>query len=275
MTQSEFVSTFPWHGFSLRFMRAPRCLKLLPAFVLLAFTLPTKAENDPFGEADAQPEEEPATLRITADLIVVPVAVCDAMLAKPRKTIDDSDLREQARQMTAKGEASILDTVVLATLAGKPARNEAVQEFIYPTEYDPPEIPNSPPVVNPPADGVAVVSGPKTPFTAAAFDTRNLGTTLEVESMDLRDGKLADLEVSLDWTGFLGWQTYGKWKDEVAQVDLVMPLFYTMRYRARLLMLPGVPVLAGVLSPKGDDGMPDPKRKVLLFLRTEVLKPTK
>lgn len=253
-------------------MRAPRCLKLLPAFVLFGFTCLTHAETDPFGEADFEPEEEPATLRVTAELIVVPVAICDAMLAKPRKTINDSDLREQARQMTAKGEATILDTLVIATRAGQPAQNGAIQEFIYPTEYDPPELPTSV-TINPPDNGATAATTPKTPFTASSFDARNLGTTFDLKSVALVQRKYVDLELSLDWVGFLGWQNFGKWKDEVASVDLVMPSFYVMNFRANLLVVPGLPVLAGVLSPKGEDGMPDPKRKVLLFVRAEILNP--
>ena len=251
-------------------MRYPRCLSLLSTLVLFGFTPRAQAESDPFAEADAQQKEALVTLRVTAEMIVVPVAACDAILAKPRKTVDDTDLREQARQMTAKGEATILDTVAIATRAGQPARNEGIQEFIYPTEYDPPELPTSV-TINPPPNGATAATTPKTPFTAAAFDTRNLGTTLDLISVALNQGKHVDLELSLNWVGFLGWQNFGKWKDEVASVDLVMPSFYVMNFRANLLVVPGLPVLAGALSPKGEDGMPDPKRKVLLFVRAEIL----
>ena len=229
------------------------------------------AEVDPFGGGE---DVEAATIRVTADLIVVPVAACDAMLAKPRKTVDDTDLREQARQMTDKGEASILDTVLVSTRPGFPVRNESIQEFIYATEYDPPELPVSV-TISPPGNEAAAATTPKTPFTATAFDTKNLGTTLDLDSVSLEDGKYVDLNLALNWVGFLGWQTYGKWKDDVAQTDLVMPSFYVMDFRSKLLVVPGLPVLAGVLSPKGDDGMPDPKKKVLLFVRADVLNPPK
>lgn len=219
-------------------------------------------------------ESDSPTIRVTAELIVVPVAACDAILAKPRKTVDDTDLREQARQMVAKGEATILDTVVLATGTGQTASNDAIQEFIYPTEYDPPELPGSV-TISPPGNAATAATTPKTPFTASAFDTKNLGTNLEIKPLALENGKSVDLELSFSWIGLHGWQIYGQWKDEAVDADLKMPVFYVMNFRARLLTSPGLPILAGVLSPKGDDGMPDPKQKVLLFLRAEVLNPPK
>ena len=256
-------------------MRYPRCLNLLSALVLLTFSNPAVAEVDPFGGGEvveAPVIADSATIRVTADLIVIPVAACDAMLTKPRKTVDDTDLREQARAMTAKGEASILDTVVLTTRTGQTARNGAIQEFIYATEYEPPELP-SPVVDNPPGDDAEAVRTPMTSFTASAFDTKSLGTTWEIKPLALENGKRVDLSLDFSWVGLHGWQIFGKWKDEVVEADLKMPIFYVMDFKARLLMSPGLPVLAGVLSPKGEDGMPDPKRKVLLFVRTEVLNP--
>jgi hypothetical protein len=155
-----------------------------------------------------------------------------------------------------------------------PVRNESIQEFVYPTDFDPPELPYAV-TINPPGNGATAVDTPKTPFTAAAFDTRNLGTTLELDSISIKDGKYVDLNVVLSWVGFLGWQIYGKWKDKTTQTEMKVPSFYVMDFRSKLLVVPGLPVLAGVLSPKGEDGMPDPKRKVLLFLRADVLNPPK
>ena len=92
-----------------------------------------------------------------------------------------------------------------------------MREFIYPTEFDPPEIPErfgtSTGIV---ADfegdnnnlGVAS-SFPVTPTTPTAFETRNVGVTMEVDPVIGNDGYTIDLNLAPEVVEFEGFINYG------------------------------------------------------------------
>ena len=98
-----------------------------------------------------------------------------------------------------KGTDLLADSHVVVR-PGVRAKMEVIREFIYPTEYDPPELPNQ-------VEGASFV--PVTPATPTAFETRNLGKTIEVEANVSPDNMLVDLSVLLDFTDFSGFINYG------------------------------------------------------------------
>ncbi len=91
--------------------------------------------------------------------------------------------------------------------SGQRAKIEVIREFIYPTEYDPPEIPNQfggqGLVVGggPIGGGGGGVGGgfPVTPATPTAFETRNTGVTLEVDPVLGADEFTIDLNLAPEW----------------------------------------------------------------------------
>ncbi|MCB1079068.1 MAG: type II and III secretion system protein, partial [Verrucomicrobiae bacterium] len=83
--------------------------------------------------------------------------------------------------------------------SGQRAKIEVIREFIYPTEYDPPEIPNQIGggiSVGGGAGGGATSGFPVTPATPAAFETRNTGITLEVDPVIGGDNFTIDLNLA-------------------------------------------------------------------------------
>jgi len=76
------------------------------------------------------------------------------------------------------------------------------KELIYPTEYEPPEIPSN---VGANEDGVF----PVTPATPTAFETRFLGVTLEVEATISEDKNYVDVRVDSEVSSFDGYLNYG------------------------------------------------------------------
>jgi hypothetical protein len=50
-----------------------------------------------------------------------------------------------------------------------------------------------------------------------------------------------------------------------------MPTMYTMRLTTAVTLVDGQPTLVAALSPKGENGFPDFKRKVMVFVRCDVL----
>ena len=109
-----------------------------------------------------------------------------------------------------KGSDVLSDSHVVVK-PGQIAKIEQVREFIYPTEYDPPEIPNSFNVLQ---NGGFNISGqdpvfPATPATPTAFETRRVGKMLEVEPTVAADNRTVSLNVLLDFTDFSGFINYG------------------------------------------------------------------
>jgi general secretion pathway protein D len=110
-----------------------------------------------------------------------------------------------------KGSDLLCDSYV-SVVPGQLAKLEQVREFIYPTEYDPPEIPND--FGNPTINGVIYIGPadpifPATPATPTAFETRKLGKTIELEPTVSSDNRTVNVNVLMDFTEFSGFINYG------------------------------------------------------------------
>ena len=123
------------------------------------------------------------------------------------------------RALDQKTGIDLVSKPSVITKSGQKATIELVREFIYPTEYDPPQIPTNVgggTLVQTFVGGVlvsSVVVGapaiPVTPTTPTAFETRRVGMILDVEPQISEDGKTIDLLVTPDLTEFLGFVNYG------------------------------------------------------------------
>ncbi len=100
-----------------------------------------------------------------------------------------------------KGTDYMDNTYVLAK-PGQRARIQRVREFIYPTEYDPPEIPN-----NIGANNIGEFF--VTPATPTAFEMRELGTIIEVEPTVSANNLEINVNLLADFTDFDGFINYG------------------------------------------------------------------
>lgn len=111
-----------------------------------------------------------------------------------------------------KGEDQLEESHVVVK-PGQIAKIENVRDFIYPTEYDPPELPNELGFI--PLGGnvrlvVDVVDFPAVPAQPTAFETRGLGTSIEVEPTVAADNLTISLNVTLDVSEFTGFINYGE-----------------------------------------------------------------
>ncbi|GEP42119.1 hypothetical protein BGE01nite_14100 [Brevifollis gellanilyticus] len=102
------------------------------------------------------------------------------------------------------------------TKSGQKASVEIVRELIYPTEFDPPQIPTN--VGN--NNTVTIINGviqpqappppiPVTPTTPTAFETRRVGVVLDVEPVISEDGRSVDVTLTPEFTEFVGFVNYG------------------------------------------------------------------
>lgn len=108
-----------------------------------------------------------------------------------------------------KGSDTLCD-IKVPTKPGQIAKIEQVREFIYPTEYDPPELPNQVGgVINGVLTTVDPDSIPVTPATPTAFETRSLGKIIEVEPTVSQDNQTVNVNITLDFSEFAGFINYG------------------------------------------------------------------
>src|SRR4030095_9326548 len=118
------------------------------------------------------------------------------------------------RALNQKKGVDLLSAPRVTTKSGQRAVIEIIREFRYPTEFDPPQIPQNFGNTGGNGGGTGVTlqlpgSFPVTPTTPTGFETRNTGVTLEVEPVVGPDGYTIDLSLVPQVVEFEGFINYG------------------------------------------------------------------
>ena len=127
----------------------------------------------------------------------------------------DPQFQVVVRALNQKKGVDLLSAPRVTTKSGQRAIIEIVREFRYPTQFQPPQIPQSfrsdAPATDPLATGLTQAPPvfPVTPTTPTAFETRNTGVTLEVEPVVGPDGVTIDLNLVPQVVEFEGFINYG------------------------------------------------------------------
>ncbi len=132
----------------------------------------------------------------------------------------DPQFQVVIRALSQKKGVDLMSAPSVTTKSGQQASVEVVREFIYPTEFEPPEIPQQFGAVG----GLQQVGGiggglggggsqggafPVTPTTPTAFDMRKVGVRMEVEPTVGADGYTIDLNLAPEVVEFEGFVNYG------------------------------------------------------------------
>ncbi len=132
----------------------------------------------------------------------------------------DPQFQVVIRALNQKKGVDLLSAPRVTTKSGQRAVIEIVREFRYPTQFDPPKIPDTvgsnfgsnSGVLDPITglfSGGSTGSFPVTPTTPTGFETRNTGVTLEVEPVVGPDGVTIDLNLVPQVVEFEGFINYG------------------------------------------------------------------
>ncbi len=115
------------------------------------------------------------------------------------------------RALNQKKGVDLLSAPRVTTKSGQRAVIEIVREFRYPTQFDPPKIPETAGShrVTIPEWADHRNAFPVTPTTPTGFETRNTGVTLEVEPVVGPDGVTIDLNLVPQVVEFEGFINYG------------------------------------------------------------------
>ncbi len=134
----------------------------------------------------------------------------------------DPQFQVVLRALSQRKGTDLLTAPQVTTRSGQRAKVEVIREFIYPTEFEPPEIPQDFGGGNLNGGGGGGLGGlggatgggsiaafPVTPTTPTAFETRNTGVTLEVEPTLGPDNLTIDLTLAPEVVEFEGFVNYG------------------------------------------------------------------
>ena len=126
----------------------------------------------------------------------------------------DAEFKMMMRGLSQRRGADVMSAPSVTARSGQKAKIEVIREFIYPTEYEPPEIPQSvgavtQPSNNPLGGGGGTTFVPITPATPTAFETRDTGVILEIEPTIGENDFMIDLRFLPEIVEFEGFINYG------------------------------------------------------------------
>lgn len=114
----------------------------------------------------------------------------------------DGQVQGIMRGLNQKKGVDLMIKPSVTARSGQASSIVSVREFIYPTQYEPPELPNS--------VGTTGRAGfPVTPATPTAFQKKDVGVTLEVLPVADADKQYIDITVNPTFTNFDGFVNYG------------------------------------------------------------------
>ena len=183
--------------------------------------------------------------------------------------IGNATLQVLMRGLNQKKGADIMAQPSVTTRSGQAASIKIIREFIYPTEYEPPELPSQGGGVTISIDpngnisGVAASTAPAIviPATPTAFETRDVGVSLEVLPVADASRRFVDVTLNPVITDFDGFVNYGSPINQATQGllgtitrtltenQILMPVFSVRRANTNVVVADGATiVIAGLLK---------------------------
>ena len=242
----------------------------VPVLLAVSFSFSFAGESDdPFSDSYESSENYvPKMVRVQVEYVEMSHVELTKLLflAKP-EIADTTDLRKNVQAMVEKNEAKVIDTQMVSVPTGQKATSESKHEFIYPTEYEGP----SPEAALKKAIDYGS-SFPSNPATPTAFETRNLGSSFEAEATVGEDNQVIDFRVSSEFLWHTGDVVWQEWEVENGKsLTVKMPDFYVVAVNGSGVCISGQYSLLSVVSPKGAKGEVDPDRKVMVFVKCDVM----
>jgi general secretion pathway protein D len=177
----------------------------------------------------------------------------------------DGQVQMIMRGLAQKKGTDLMTAPSVTAKSSQKATIEIIREFIYPTEYEPPELPNSVGATSTGGGGIGGIGGgtqsfPVTPATPTAFDTRNTGVTLEIEPNVGDNDFVIELRFVPEIVEFEGFINYGSpiqspstdalgnpVVSTITENRIEMPVFSARRVNTSLTIYDGYTVAVGGL----------------------------
>ncbi len=229
--------------------------------ILLGCTLlcaPTQADD---------PSDLPVHIRVIVEYIVAPHEMVTEMM---RSADSGPKLHARMRALVKEKKARIMETSIVTARSGQKATVESIMEYIYPTEYEPPSFPHSIPQQTDSVTPFPYVPRLR-PGCPTAFETRNVGVTLEIEPTVGPNNKIVDLRFAPELVDLLRLETWVEHTDQWGDASIRHPTFESLRVSTGITLQAGKFGFVCLLTPKNEEGGRAFTRKILLFVRADVI----
>lgn len=226
---------------------------------------------DPFDPDYVAPQ--PVQIRVQVEFVDMSHETLTKLLfnSKPA-TSDATSLRQQVQDLVSKNEAKVLETLIAVAQQGSKATTESLHEFIYPTEFTPSAVEERIDRINDAQKATAESGLCFNPSTPTAFETRNVGSTLEIEPRIDKESQTIDLRFVPEIVWHTGNTVWHEGKDSNGNpFKMPMPDFYSIRLNTAISCINGQYAFAGALSPKDDKGDSEMSRKLMVFVKCDIL----
>lgn len=168
----------------------------------------------------------------------------------------DPQFQVVIRALNQSKGVDIMASPTIVTKSGQRASVTVSREFRYPTEFDPPQIPqNVTANLTVGIGGIALpnapVTVPATPATPTAFEKRDVGFSLEVEPVVGENGKTVELNIVPSSVEFEGFIDYGTDFTQAGPIPLTVenqilqPVFRTNKVTTSVSVWDGNTVVLG------------------------------
>lgn len=211
-------------------------------------------------------DQGPVHVRVTMRVIEVPyVQVLKWTGGTPMK---GREIHDQAVKLALAGEAEIVETCILVCRSGERSLMESVAEVVFPSEYEPPGSDLMP--LKKPDSGDFRYKRAFETSVMTSFETRNTGTTLEIEPTIGGGNRLVDLRVSFEMIDLASLTTWTEFRDQWGDASVRMPVFDSKRLTTSISLANGVFELLNVYNAK-PVAVPAVTTRMMVFVRAEVV----
>lgn len=215
-------------------------------------------------------------IRVQLEFIEVSHELFTSLMFGPSPPVKDGELRKQLAQLIKEGKANVLETMVCSTRSGTKGSVNSNEELIYPTEYEPAQLAVEQTGTATTGDGGLVptkvhVRDLTTGPTPTAFETRPVGISMEVTPTLNAGGKRINFILNSEMVSHVGQQVWSEWKGETGNTPIQMPTFYKVGINTTAAAADGQFLMIGAMSPKSDKGHIDTQRKLMVFLKGDVI----
>ncbi len=218
-------------------------------------------------------EMEQKNVRTQVEFIDMPSELFTELMYGPQPSANDNELREKFNQLIKEGKANVKETMLSTTRFGLKTRTDSVTEMIYATTYEPAQIAENVTVTGAgkKPDKKAISNATATPPTPVEFETRNCGSIMELEASIDKANEAISLTLFPEIVYYAGKIVISEWKDHHGRSDITMPKFYVVRVNCNVVVKDGQYLMIAGVSPKDKNGDVDSTRKLMVFVKCDLL----
>jgi len=257
---------------SSRKSRRRLCVRGITITALTIATAPylVVAEDSPAVVADkpvASAAKPPSSIFAECRMVIVPQKSLFPIIADFSDDTKAEAGWERVEKAIESGEATLAADLVVKGATEQPLVGESAEEQRFPTEFEPPQLPQSIPAEN---ATESLKAWPHVGLSPISFETQKVGESMELLVHASPDGSWLDVDLTPQHVRLLRWDKFdaGKLADGT-HLSIEQPAFQTMKDVVNLRIRNGHGALIGVHK------VPDLEGRFELFLFRATVTPAK